>query len=144
MDSEIVSSVLVGIFTLAGALLGAFLQYYFSERKIHERNRKALYGEIRRNLAISQENHQLGATKEVYDRVRGYKTYHTSSYRVACINGDVVDLPQEVRLRLEDTYDSMLFFNRKIRENKGSEIGFGLIQEINNNLLWLRDNFTHK
>jgi len=143
MESEIISSVLVGIFTLAGAFLGAFLQYYFSERKLHERNRKALYGEICRNLTVSQGNHQLG-TKESYDRVRGYRTYHVSSYRIVCANGDVVDLPQEVRLRLEGTYESMLFFNRKIREGKGSEIGFDLIQEINNNLLWLRDNFPHK
>jgi hypothetical protein len=132
----IVSNLVVGAFTL----LGVYLQHRLTVRYKRRRNLRALYDEINLNLSVSQKNCQLHSGMSPRTEL---DHFYTASYQNARTSGDLMELPTELRMKLEQTYNQMYSFNRRL-ESENVPIESAFVQSLNNNLLVLKDMFPTK
>jgi hypothetical protein len=120
MTSEIFIPIIVGFFTLLATLLGVFLERRLHERQTKRRLFRALYDEIRLNLSVAQKNLK---TDPIFSPT--WSPLYTLSYQNIRGSGELMDLPDDLRIKLEETYELIYSFDRKV------EIGHGLADRPN-------------
>ena len=117
MTSEIFMPIIVGVFTLLAALLGVFLERHLHERQTKRCLFRALYDEIRLNFSVAQKNLKTDLPT--------WSPLYTLSYQNIRGSGELVSLPEDPRIKLQETYDLIYFFNKRV------EIGHGLADRPN-------------
>jgi len=118
--SEIFIPIIVGVFTLLASLLSVFLERRLHERQTKRRLFRALYDEIRLNFFVAQKN-----LKEDFIFSRTWSPLYTLSYQNIRSSGELMSLAEDLRIKLEETYELIYFFNKKV------EIGHGLADRPN-------------
>jgi len=131
MCREIIIGIIVGVFTL----LGVYLERHLSESRTRKHILGALYDEIDLNLAVARKN--LPIVLPTY-----YRPLYSLSYQHARTSGELMTLPRDTRTRLEETYDSIYFFNRRVEIGHGFADKPNFLESMKNDLEYLHKEFT--
>lgn len=104
--------------TLLGSVVIAYTTLWFQRRMQRKRIINSLCGEIVANLLAAQNN--LKVLSGLEDHGRGEFTYfdivplHTFAYQTFQLSGEGLNLPDKVRMMLEETYDLISTHNRQV------------------------------
>jgi hypothetical protein len=134
MMSEILISLIVGLFTL----LGVYVERYLHEKATKKRLFRALYDEIYLNYLVAQENLKANPTFSP-----NWSPLYTLSYQNIRGSGELMSIAEDLRIKLQKTYDWIYFFNRKVEIGHGLADRPNLLSEIVKNLEELSRELRH-
>lgn len=111
--------------TVAGSVAIAYTTLWLQNRRRRKRLFESLYHEIVANLSVANTNLEIIDFLEERHKTRkeskadwtyfDISTLYTSSYQDFRLSGEGVNLPREIRMILDETYELILTHNRQTR-----------------------------
>jgi len=102
---------MTGLLTLCGVALGAWLQFYFHQKKVREGLFKALFEEMELNYCVAKTlREKFMQTVEPFE----WSPLYTLAYQNIRTSGELIVLSKDALSILENTYEMIYAHDRQV------------------------------
>jgi len=113
MSNEAWVSILIAIVAGSFTLLGIFIEHSLHEKREKKRLFKALFDEVKLNIYLAENTlTEIKSVEKMKTKKFPYRPLYTQSYSNIRSSGYLADLNEELRVRLEKTFDEVYAYNR--------------------------------